>query len=175
MGQVTFKGNPVSTYGAVPEIGGRAPELKLTNEALVDVSLGEWSGRKKLLSIFPSIDTGVCALSTKKLNDYAKQHEDVVMLMISADLPFAQQRFCGNEGIENVVMLSTMRNKNFSRDYGVLLEDGPMAGLTARAIMVLDENNTVIYTELVDEITSEPNYVDALRGLGITVEPGETL
>lgn len=172
MAQVAFKGNPVSVYGTLPEIGSKAPELRLTTTVLSDVGLNEWSGKKKLLNIFPSIDTGVCALSTKTFNDYAKKYDDVVMLMISADLPFAHERFCSHEGVENVVPLSTMRNQNFARDYGVLMEDGPLAGLTTRAIVVLDENNTVIHTELVEEITSEPNYKTALRGLGISEESG---
>lgn len=174
MGQVIFKSNPVSVAGSMPEIGNRAPELRLTNTELRDVSLNEWSGKRKLLSIFPSIDTGVCALSTKKFNDHARAHEDVVMLMISGDLPFAHQRFCGQEGLENVVNLSTMRNQNFAKDYGVLIEDGPLAGLTARAIVVLDENNTVVHTELVEEISNEPNYLAALRALGIQASAADT-
>ncbi len=174
MSQVTLKGNPVSVAGTMPEIGNRAPELRLTTTDLRDVSLNEWSGKRKLLSIFPSIDTGVCALSTKKFNDHARANEDVVMLMISGDLPFAHQRFCGDEGLENVVNLSTMRNQNFAKDYGVLLEDGPLAGLTARAIVVLDENNTVVHTELVEEISTEPNYLAALRALGIEASAADT-
>lgn len=168
MSQVALKGTPVSVLGNMPEIGGRAPEVRLTNGELRDVGLNEWSGKKKLMSIFPSIDTGVCALSTKKFNDHARISDDVVMLMISGDLPFAHQRFCGDEGLENVVMLSTMRNQNFAKDYGVLMEDGPLAGLTARAIVVLDENNTVVHTELVEEISSEPDYGMALRALGVS-------
>lgn len=174
MGQVSFKGSPVTTSGSMPEIGSRAPEMRLTTKALVDVGLNEWAGRRKLLSIFPSIDTGVCAMSTRKFNEYAREHENLVMLMISGDLPFAQERFCGNEGIDNVVMLSTMRNNNFAQDYGVLMEDGPLAGLTARAILVLDENNTVIHTEMVSEITSEPDYKAALRALGVIVDAAES-
>ena len=173
MSQIAFKGNPISVAGSMPEIGSRAPELRLTNSELRDVGLIEWPGKKKLMSIFPSVDTGVCAISTKKFNDFARNSDDVVMLMISSDLPFAHERFCGNEGLENVVMLSTMRNHNFAKDYGVFMEDGPLAGLTARAIVVLDENNTVIHTELVDEVTSEPNYQAALRGLGIKEEPSK--
>ncbi len=174
MSQVTLKGNPVNVVGSLPEIGGRAPEVRLTTTDLRDVGLNEWSGKRKLLSIFPSIDTGVCALSTKKFNDHARNHDDVVMLMISGDLPFAHQRFCGNEGLENVVNLSTMRNQNFAKDYGVLMEDGPLAGLTARAIVVLDEHNTVVHTEMVEEISSEPNYQIALRALGIEASATDT-
>lgn len=174
MSQVTLKGNPVNLAGSMPEIGGRAPEVRLTTTDLRDVGLNEWSGKRKLLSIFPSIDTGVCAMSTKKFNDVARDHDEVVMLMISGDLPFAHQRFCGNEGLENVVNLSTMRNHNFAKDYGVLMEDGPLAGLTARAIVVLDEHNTVVHTELVEEISSEPNYQTALRALGIEASAADT-
>lgn len=170
MMQVTFKGNPITLSGSLPEIGSRAPEVRLTTTTLHDVGLNEWADRKKLLSIFPSIDTGVCAMSTQKFNEYAKRHSDVVMLMISADLPFAQERFCGNDGIENVVMLSTMRNPNFAKDYGVRMEDGPLRGLMARAIVVLDENNTVIHVELVEEVTSEPDYRQALLALGINID-----
>lgn len=169
MNQVTLKGNPVTLSGALPEIGSRAPELKLTTSTLHDVGLNEWADRKKLLSIFPSIDTGVCSLSTQKFNEYAKRHNEMVMLMISADLPFAHDRFCGNSDVENVVMLSTMRNPNFAKDYGVRMEDGPLRGLMARAIVVLDENNTVIHAQLVDEITSEPDYRQALLALGIDI------
>ncbi|MEM7082604.1 MAG: thiol peroxidase [Pseudomonadota bacterium] len=174
MSQVTLKGNPVNVVGKMPEIGSRAPELRLTNTELRDVGLTEWSGKRKLLSIFPSIDTGVCALSTRTFNDYARENDDIVMLMISGDLPFAHERFCGTEDIQNVIPLSTMRNQNFAKDYGVLMEDGPLEGLTARAIVVLDEHNTVVHTELVDEISAEPNYQAALRALGITVSASET-
>ncbi len=174
MSQVALKGNPVSVAGALPEIGSRAPELRLTTTDLRDVGLNEWSGKRKLLSIFPSIDTGVCAMSTKKFNDHARDNSDVVMLMISGDLPFAHQRFCGDEGLDNVINLSTMRNQNFAKDYGVLMEDGPLAGLTARAIVVLDENNTVVHTELVEEISTEPNYQSALRALGIEASAADT-
>ncbi len=113
----------------------------------------------------PSLDTPVCQLSTKKFNDYAKQHADTVILIVAADLPFAMSRFCGDEGLENVVPLSIMRNRNFAKDYGVLIDDGPLKGITCRALMVLDENNKVISSELVSEIADEPNYDAALAAL----------
>ncbi|MBT8141597.1 MAG: thiol peroxidase [Gammaproteobacteria bacterium] len=165
MTTVNLGGNAVSVNGELPKVGQSAPDFKLTNGDLADVSLGDFSGKKKLLSIFPSVDTATCALSTKKFNDYAKQHADTVMLMISADLPFAQGRFCGDEGLENVHTLSMMRDKNFAKDYGVLLQDGPLAGVTARAIVVLDGDNKVLHTELVGEIGDEPDYESALAAL----------
>ncbi len=165
MATITLKGNEIHTDGELPKVGTKAPDFTLTDKDLKDISLDRFAGRRKLLNIFPSVDTPVCALSTKKFNDHAREHEDVVMLMISADLPFAQARFCGNEKLENVRTLSTMRSE-FPRDYGVLIEDGPMAGLTARAVIVLDENNTVVHTQLVPEIAEEPDYEAALRVLG---------
>jgi len=165
MTDVTLQGNPVHTSGELPAEGASAPEFKLTKGDLADVSLTDFQGRKKLLNIVPSLDTPVCALSTKKFNDYAKQHDDTVMLVVSADLPFAQARFCGNEGIENVVPLAMFRDRKFGEDYGVLLIDGPMAGLTARAVVVLDADNTVRYTQLVPEIADEPDYEAALAAL----------
>ena len=166
MATITLKGNEVHTAGEFPRVGRKAPDFTLTDRDLNDISLSRWMGRKKLLSIFPSIDTPVCALSTRKFNDYARTHEDTIMLMISADLPFAQKRFCGAEGLQNVVTLSTMRSADFARAYGVLLSDGPMAGLTARAVLVLDENDTVVHSELVPEIGREPDYEAALKALG---------
>lgn len=165
MTTVTLKGNPFAVAGSFPKVGDTAPDFKLTNGQLGDVSLADFAGKKKLLSIFPSVDTPVCALSTKKFNDHARAHDDTVMLMISADLPFAQGRFCGNEGLENVHTLSIMRDKSFAEDYGVLLTEGPMAGITARAIVVLDENNKVVHSELVGEIADEPDYEPALKAL----------
>ncbi len=165
MATITLKGNEIHTNGELPKVGAKAPDFTLTDRDLKDISLDRFAGRRKLLNIFPSVDTPVCALSTKKFNDHAREHEDVVMLMISADLPFAQARFCGNEQLNNVQTLSTMRSE-FPRDYGVLIEDGPMAGLTARAVMVLDENNTVVHTQLVPEIAEEPDYEAALKALG---------
>ena len=166
MATITLRGKEIHTAGELPRVGSKAPDFTLTDKDLRDVGLSEWTGRKKLLSIFPSIDTPICALSTKKFNEYAREHEDTVMLMISADLPFALGRFCNSERLANVVSLSSMRNRDFGEDYGVLIEDGPFAGLLARAIVVLDENDTVVHSELVPEIGQEPDYVAALKALG---------
>ncbi len=166
MAKITLRGNPVHTSGELPKTGSQAPDFKLTTKDLKDVSLADYKGKKKLLNIVPSLDTPVCALSTKKFNDHAKTHKDTVMLIVSADLPFAMGRFCGLEHLDNVVPLSLMRNKKFAQDYGVLIQDGPMAGITARAVVVLDANDKVMYTEMVREIANEPDYQAALKVLG---------
>jgi len=165
MATITLQGNEIHTNGDLPAVGTQAPDFNLTTKALADVSLADYAGKKKIISIVPSLDTPVCQLSTKKFNDYAKQHADTVILIVAADLPFAMSRFCGDEGLENVVTLSIMRDRNFSKDYGVLIEDGPLKGITCRALMVLDENNKVISSELVSEIADEPNYDAALAAL----------
>lgn len=166
MATITLQGNEIHTAGEFPRVGSKAPDFTLTDRDLNDVALSRWMGKKKLLSIFPSVDTPVCATSTRKFNDYARTHDDTVMLMISADLPFAQKRFCGDEGLDNVVTLSAMRSDDFARSYGVQIADGPMTGLTARAVVVLDENDTVVHAELVPEIGEEPDYEAALKALG---------
>jgi len=166
MAKITLRGNPVHTSGELPKTGSKAPDFKLTAKDLKDVSLADYKGKKKLLNIVPSLDTPVCAISTKKFNEHAKAHADSVILIISADLPFAMGRFCGVEHLENVVPLSLMRDKKFAQDYGVLIQDGPMAGITARAVVVLDANDKVIYTQMVPEIANEPDYQAALRALG---------
>lgn len=166
MAEITLQGNPIHTTGDLPPIGSVAPDFKLVDKDLKDVALSDFGGKKKLLNIVPSLDTPVCAISTKKFNDAAKGRDDVVMLVISADLPFAQGRFCGAEGVDNVIPVSIMRSRSFPKDYGVLIEDGPLAGITARAVVVLDSNNKVIYTELVPEIAQEPDYEAALAALG---------
>jgi len=166
MATITLQGNEIHTAGEFPRVGSKAPDFTLTDRDLNDVALSRWMGKKKVLSIFPSIDTPVCALSTKKFNEYAREHDDTVMLMVSPDLPFAHKRFCGDEGLENVVTLSTMRSPDFARSCGVLISDGPFAGLTARAVVVLDENDTVVHAELVPEIANEPDYEAALKALG---------
>ena len=165
MAQLTFKGNPINTNGDLPAVGQPAPDFKLVANDLKDLTLADFAGKKKLLNIVPSLDTSVCALSTRKFNEHAKAHPDTVILVISADLPFAQKRFCGSEGLSNVVTLSMMRSRKFAKDYGVLLEDGPLAGLTARAVVVLDANDQVRHVELVPEIAQEPNYEAALAAL----------
>ncbi len=165
MAKITLRGKPVNTSGELPKVGGKAPDFKLVDGGLKEVSLADLKGKKKLLNIFPSLDTPTCALSTKKFNDYAKNHDDVAMLMISADLPFAMSRFCTAENTKNVTTLSMMRGRNFAKDYGVLIQDGPLAGITARAVVVLDGDDKVLYTELVQELSQEPNYEKALAAL----------
>jgi len=165
MASVTLKGNPFSTNGELPAVGAQAPDFTLTKGDLSDANLAAFAGKKKLISIVPSLDTPVCQVSTQKFNEHAKTHSDTVVLIVSADLPFAQGRFCTGEKLDNVVPLSMMRSKNFAKNYGVLLNDGPLAGITARAVLVLDENNKVLYSQLVSEIAEEPNYQAALAAL----------
>lgn len=166
MAQTALQGNPVQLSGELPAVGSSAPDFSLTAGDLSDVSLATYAGKKKLLNIVPSLDTGVCAASTKKFNDMMAGRADAVALVISADLPFASGRFCGAEGITNVINLSMMRSRNFAKDYGILINDGPLAGITARAVVVLDANNQVVYTQLVPEITQEPDYDAAMAALG---------
>jgi thiol peroxidase len=166
MAQTALEGNPVQLYGDLPAVGSTAPDFKLVAGDLSDATLATYAGKKKLLNIVPSLDTPVCATSTKKFNEAMASKSDSVALVISSDLPFASGRFCEAEGIKNVANLSMMRSKNFGKDYGVLIEDGPLAGITARAIVVLDANNKVLYTQLVPEITTEPDYDSALAALG---------
>lgn len=166
MATITFQGNAIHTTGDLPATGSQAPEFLLVNGSLADVSLANFAGKKKLLNIVPSLDTPVCQVSTKKFNDHAKSHPDTAVLIISADLPFAQSRFCTGEKLENVVPLAMMRSRDFATDYGVLIVDGPLAGITARAVVVLDANDKVLYRELVPEITQEPDYEAALTALG---------
>ncbi|MED5523467.1 thiol peroxidase [Gallaecimonas pentaromativorans] len=165
MATVTLKGNPVSVNGELPAKGASAPAFKLVAGDLSDKGLEAFAGKRKILNIFPSVDTPTCATSVRKFNEQAASLSNTVVLCISADLPFAQARFCGAEGIEGVVSLSTLRGVEFLKDYGVELADGPLAGLAARAVVVLDENNKVLHTELVGEIADEPNYEAALAVL----------
>lgn len=163
MTQITLEGNAINTNGDLPKLGSVAPEFKLTDGELNDKTLADFKGKKKLLNIVPSLDTPVCATSTKRFNDAAR--DDTVMLIISADLPFAMGRFCTAENTDKVTSLSMMRDKTFAKDYGVLIQDGPLAGITARAVVVLDENDNVVYTEMVPEIVQEPDYDKALAAL----------
>lgn len=165
MATITLRGSDVHTNGELPEVGVQAPDFTLTNHELRDVTLAEFSGKRKVLNIVPSLDTPTCQKSARQFNERALAHPDVVMINVSADLPFAQSRFCGAEGLERVVSLSMMRDKRFAEDYGVLLTDSKMAGLTARAVVVLDEQNKVLHTELVPEIAQEPDYEAALAAL----------
>ena len=165
MAHIKHRGNPINTNGELPKVGAPAPDFKLTDVDLCDVSLASFKGKKKLLNIVPSLDTPTCALSTKKFNEHAAKHPNAVMLIVSVDLPFAQKRFCAAENTNNVKTHSMMRDRHFAKDYGVLITDGPLAGITARAIVVIDENDKVKYTELVPEIAQEPNYDAALAAL----------
>lgn len=165
MATITIEGNEINTNGDLPAVGTAAPTATLTDGELNDVTLDSFSGKKKVLNIVPSLDTGICAISTKKFNEAASTHEDTVFLTISADLPFAQGRFCEAENIDQVKTLSMMRDRNFAKDYGVLITDGPLAGITARAVVVLDADNNVTYTELVPEIVQEPDYDSAIAAL----------
>ena len=162
MARVTLKGNPFRTSGELPEPGTQAPDFRLVNADLQDVSLTDFQGRKKILNIVPSLDTPVCAASARRFNEQAGSLPNTVVLIVSSDLPFAQKRFCTAEGLENVVPLSSMRSRAFARDYGVLMTEGPLEGISARAVVVLDENNRVIHRQLVGEIGEEPDYGPAL-------------
>ncbi|MFQ5742672.1 MAG: thiol peroxidase [Acidobacteriota bacterium] len=165
MAEITIKGNPIHTVGELPAAGAEAPDFKLVATDLEEKSLADFEGKKVVLNIFPSVDTPVCANSVRKFNEEAVGHDDTVVLCISADLPFAQGRFCGAEGIDSAVALSAFRNQEFGDAYGVRILDGPFAGLLARAVVVLDEQGKVTYTELVPEIAQEPDYQAALQAL----------
>ncbi|BDU20165.1 thiol peroxidase [Dyella sp. GSA-30] len=165
MSTVTLKGNPVHVDGSLPATGATAPAFSLVAKDLKNVTLADFAGKRKVLNIFPSVDTPTCATSVRHFNQDASSLDNAVVLCISADLPFAQARFCGAEGLENVVTLSTMRGAAFLKDYGVAIADGPLAGLAARAVVVLDEHDKVLHTELVGEIAHEPNYDAALAAL----------
>ena len=165
MAIVTLQGNECSTSGDLPAVGSAAPDFHLVDGKLGDVHLADYSGKKKLLNIVPSLDTPTCAISTKKFNEHMADRDDAVALVISSDLPFAQGRFCGIEDLKNVIPLSLMRSRAFAKDYGVLITDGPLAGITARAVVVIDENDQVVYTQLVKEIGDEPDYDAALAAL----------
>jgi thioredoxin-dependent peroxiredoxin len=166
MAEITRKGVLIHTNGELPAVGSVAPDFRLTTRDLDDVGLDDFAGKRKILYIVPSLDTGVCAASTKKFDELVARHDDVVVLVASADLPFAQARVCGAEGIERVHTLSMMRSRNFAKDYGVLVQDGPTAGITARAVVVLDQDNKVLHTELVPDTGDEPDYDAALAALG---------
>ena len=164
MTTITLKGNPVKTCGELPQTGSTAPNFSLTQGDLSETTLEAYGKKKKVLNIFPSVDTDVCASSVRHFNTKAAELENTVILNISADLPFAQSRFCGAEGIQSTKILSSFRS-NFAKDFGLEIIDGPLQGLCSRAIIILDENNKVLYTEQVSEITSEPNYDNAYKTL----------
>lgn len=162
---ITLNGMPVTLSGTFPAIGQTAPEFTLVDKNLNDVALKDFTGKRKILNIVPSLDTAVCATSTRKFNETASKLENTVVLVISADLPFAMNRFCVAEGLNNVTVLSLMRGRAFMQNYGVEMVDSVLRGLTARAVLVLDENNHVLHAELVSEITHEPNYQAAINTL----------
>ena len=162
MANITHRGNPVHTIGDLPAVGSKAPDFTLVGTDLKAMTLADYKGKRKILNISPSIDTGVCQASARKFNERAGALPNTVVLHITCDLPFAAKRFCEAEGIKNVSFLSLMRGKEFAKAYGVLLTDGPMQGLTARSVVVLDENDVVKYTQLVPETVDEPDYEKAL-------------
>ena len=166
MTDVTLRGNPIEVAGTFPQPGEQAKPFSLVGADLADVTLDSYAGKRKVLNIFPSIDTPTCATSVRKFNAQANELANTVVLCISADLPFAQKRFCGAEGLENVINLSTMRGREFLEAYGVLIKTGPLAGVAARAVVVLDEQNKVLHSERVAEIGSEPDYSAAVAALG---------
>jgi len=165
MAQITLKGNPVETYGILPALGTEAPAFSLVAGDLSELSLTDLSGNTVILNIFPSLDTALCAMTVRRFNAEASARPDVKVLCISADLPFAHSRFCETEGIDNTVNLSCFRSQAFGKDYGVLMTTGPLRGLLSRAIVVIDTDGRVIYTEQVPEIAQEPDYEAALATL----------
>ncbi len=165
MANITFKSAPIHTSGELPKVGTKAPDFLLVDKDLKEHTLKDFQGKKKILSIVPSLDTSVCSLSARKFNEAMKNHPEAQVIVVSADSPFAQKRVCDQDNLKNIMTLSMMRSKDFAKNYGVLIQDGPLAGICARAIVVLDEENTVLYTELVPEITQEPNYEKALEVL----------
>lgn len=165
MATIMQRGNPVHTSGELTSVGSRAPDFKLTRTDLTDVSMADFAGKRLILNVFPSIDTGVCAASVRRFNQDAAELPDTVVLCVSRDLPFALARFCGAEGLKNVVPLSSLRDASFGADFGLEILDGKMAGLLARAVVVVGANGNIAYTQLVPEITTEPDYAAALAAL----------
>jgi len=162
MATITLKGNTIHTKGDLPAVGAKAPDFVLTGNDLKDVSLEQFAGKKKILNIVPSLDTAVCATSTRRFNEEGSKLSNTVVLIVSDDLPFAQKRFCTTEGLANVVALSELRSRDFGEAYGVRITDGPLAGLLSRAVVVLNEKDEVVHTEQVPEIGQEPDYAKAL-------------
>jgi thiol peroxidase len=158
MTQTNLKGKPVRLAGFLPLIHTKAPDFVLVDKDLHDRTLSEFHGKKKILATVPSLDTATCSLMTKHMNELVKKHPGLMIITISADLPFAQKRFCEGENVHNVLTLSMMRNKDFGKSYGLLIEDGVLAGLLARSVFLLDEKDHVLYSELVPEVTQEPDY-----------------
>lgn len=165
MATVYFKSTPVEVYGELPVVGAIAPDFHLTSNSLSDITRSDFPGKRIVLNIFPSLDTDVCAASVRRFNQEATKVDNVVVLCVSMDLPFAMSRFCTVNGLENVVPASAFRSPDFAKEYGVMMVDGPLKGLLARAVVVLDEDGRVIYRELVEEITNEPDYEAAVNVL----------
>ena len=165
MAEITLGGNPIHTLGELPAVGTKAPDFSLTANDLSVKRLTDFSGKKVILNIFPSLDTSTCATSVRTFNEKASSLDNIVVICVSRDLPFAQSRFCGAEGLKNVITLSDFANGSFGKDYALEITDGPMAYLHSRAIVVIDENGTISYTEQVGEIADEPNYEAAIRSL----------
>lgn len=158
MAKISLRGKTINTFGDLPAVGTKAPGFVLVNGKLQDKTLADFAGKKLVLNVVPSLDTPVCAISTKQFNELMSGRDDVVLVTVSADLPFAQGRFCGAEKLKDVQPLSMMRSRNFAKDYGVLMLDGPLAGITARAVLVLDEHAKVLHAELVADVAQEPDY-----------------
>lgn len=165
METVYFKGTPCHTYGSVPAVGTKAPCFTLVTKDLSEITCRDFEGKRVVLNVFPSLDTPVCAMSVRRFNEMAAKVSDVAVVCVSMDLPFAMSRFCSAEGIDKVVAASAFRSPKFGEEYGLQLVDGPLAGLLTRAVIILDTDRTVIYSDLVDEITHEPDYDGALRVL----------
>lgn len=165
MAKITLKGNPINTIGELPKPGKNAPDFILTKTDLSDVSLKDFSGKTLVLNIFPSVDTDICATSVRKFNAEINKFENASVLCISRDLPFALGRFCGAEGLDNVIAVSELRNLDFGKNYGVRIIDGPLAGLLARSVVIIDTHGKVVYTQQVPEIVQEPDYDGALANL----------
>jgi len=165
MAEIVDKGKTIHTSGELPSVGAKAPDFRLVAGDLKDVSLDAYRGKTKVLNIVPSLDTRVCALSARKFNEKAAAYPNAVVLVVSADLPFAMKRFCSTEGLRDVVPLSMMRGRGFAKDYGVLITDGPMEGIAARAVVVVDAKDNVVYTQLVPDIGLEPDYDAALAAI----------
>ena len=170
MTKIQFENAFYRTYGELPAIGSRAPDVSLVNTRLQDVSLAKWTGMRKIMNIFVSIDTTVCAKSVIEFNRYGDGIDNVAMLMVSYDLPFAHARFLEQHKLKNVVGLSAIRHAGFGENYGVQIVEGPLMGMFSRAVVVLDENNTVVYHEQIEDIATEPDYESAFRALGIAVD-----
>ena len=165
MAKITFKGDPITTTGDLPKTGSKAPDFSLTKTDLLEITLKELKGKRVVLNIFPSIDTDVCAATVRRFNEEASKLDNSVVLCVSMDLPFAHARFCGAEGLKDVIPASDFRSCDFGRDYGVRISDSPLRGLLSRAVVIIDETDRVIYTEQVPEITKEPDYKSALAAL----------